>query len=37
MPPDNSSYLYAAYTFASVIYLAYAVKLLLAARRARGR
>jgi hypothetical protein len=34
MPPDNSGYLYAAYTVAAVIYLGYAVSLIVRARRA---
>ena len=33
MPPDNGQYLYVAYTIAGVVYLAYAVRLLLKARR----
>lgn len=33
MPPDNGQYLIAAYIVAGVIYLAYAVRLILRARR----
>jgi hypothetical protein len=33
MPPDNGQYLTAAYIVAGVIYLAYAVRLILRARR----
>ncbi len=35
MPPDNSGYLTAAYVAAGVIYLAYAISLVLRARRMR--
>jgi hypothetical protein len=37
MPPDNSQYLTAAYIVAGVIYLAYAVALVVQAREARSR
>ena len=34
MPPDNGQYLIAAYIVAGVIYLSYAVRLILRARKA---
>jgi hypothetical protein len=34
MPPDNSGYLFAAYIVAALIYLGYAVSLIVRARRA---
>jgi len=37
MPPDNGQYLFAAYTVAGVIYLGYALRLMLRARRASAR
>ena len=35
MPPDNGSYLVAAYILSGVIYLGYAVSLVVRAREAR--